>query len=87
MAQVCADYQVPFAARIHAEAGVPSGAVGMITEPQQAESILVEGQADVVLIGRAALREPSWPQRAAHELGVPRAEIPYPLQYVRGAWR
>lgn len=80
-------YQVPFAARIHAEAGVPSGAVGIITEPQQAESILVEGQADVVLIGRAALREPSWPQRAAHELGVPRAEIPYPLQYVRGAWR
>lgn len=80
-------YQVRFAARVRQEAGVPSGAVGMITEPAQAERIVADGQADVVLIGRAALREPSWPQRAARELGVARADIAYPPQYVRGAWR
>ncbi len=79
-------YQVPFARAVH-EADVPAGAVGLITEPAQAEKILLEGSADVVLLARAALREPHWPLRAAHELGVPRTEAPYPPQYERGAWR
>jgi 2,4-dienoyl-CoA reductase-like NADH-dependent reductase (Old Yellow Enzyme family) len=81
-------YQVPFAARIRAEAGVVTGSVGMITEPEQAEQVIDGGQADVVLLGRAALRDPSWPQRAAHELGVADeiATRLYPPQYVRAAW-
>ncbi|TCI99190.1 NADH:flavin oxidoreductase/NADH oxidase [Aeromicrobium sp. IC_218] len=79
-------YQVPFARAVH-DADVPAGAVGLITEPAQAEKILLEGSADVVLLARAALREPHWPLRAAHELGVPAAEAPYPPQYERGAWR
>lgn len=49
---------------------MPVAAVGLITEPVQAESILVEGSADVIAIGRVALREPSWPLRAARELGA-----------------
>jgi 2,4-dienoyl-CoA reductase-like NADH-dependent reductase (Old Yellow Enzyme family) len=74
-------YQVPFAARIRAEAGVPTGAVGIITEPKQAEEILVSGEADVVLLARQLLREPYWPLRAAAELGV---ELDYwPPQYLR----
>ncbi|GAA4542479.1 NADH:flavin oxidoreductase/NADH oxidase [Pseudonocardia xishanensis] len=77
-------YQVPFARDVRQKAGVPSGAVGLITDPAQAQAILDEGSADVVLLARAALREPGWPQRAAHELGVPG---PYPVQYTRGAWR
>jgi 2,4-dienoyl-CoA reductase-like NADH-dependent reductase (Old Yellow Enzyme family) len=79
-------YQVPFARAVR-EGGVPSGAVGLITEPAQAEKVLAEGDADVVLLARAALREPHWPLRAAHELGVSRREAPYPPQYLRGAWR
>ncbi|WP_349829410.1 NADH:flavin oxidoreductase/NADH oxidase [Brevibacterium litoralis] len=78
-------YQVPLAAEI-AGAGVTTGAVGLITEPAQAESVLVTGDADVVLLARAALREPSWPQRAAHELGLGWREVPYPPQYTRGKW-
>lgn len=78
-------YQLPFAAEVR-RAGVPTGAVGLITEPAQAERILAEGQADVVLLARAALRDPSWPWRAAAELGVPLAETPYPAAYWRGAW-
>ncbi|GAA2002204.1 NADH:flavin oxidoreductase/NADH oxidase [Brevibacterium samyangense] len=78
-------YQVPLAAEI-AGAGVTTGAVGLITEPAQAESILVSGDADVVLLARVALREPSWPQRAAHELGLEWRDVPYPPQYTRGKW-
>lgn len=78
-------YQTGFAQRIR-EAGVPTAAVGLITDPVQAQTILTTGQADAVLIGRAALREPSWPLRAAHELGLNPREIPYPPQYVRGRW-
>jgi 2,4-dienoyl-CoA reductase-like NADH-dependent reductase (Old Yellow Enzyme family) len=78
-------YQVPLADTVRA-GGVPVGAVGLITEPRQAEDIVASGRADVVLLARAALREPSWPQRAAHELGVPRAEAGYPPNYLRGAW-
>lgn len=80
-------YQVPFARDVRVKGGIPTGAVGLITEPAQAQQILDEGSADVVLLARAALREPAWPLRAAHELGVPRDRAPYPRQYVRGAWR
>ncbi|GGJ25221.1 NADH:flavin oxidoreductase/NADH oxidase [Deinococcus roseus] len=75
-------YQVRFAEQIKHEAGIPTGAVGLITEPQQAEQIVVTGQADVVLLARAVLREPHWAQLAAKALGVkPEA----PRQYAR-AW-
>lgn len=73
-------YQVAFAERVRREAGVPSGAVGMITEPAQAQRIVSGGQADAVLLARALLRDPRWVQRAAAELG---AEVPWPSQYLR----
>jgi 2,4-dienoyl-CoA reductase-like NADH-dependent reductase (Old Yellow Enzyme family) len=75
-------YQVPFAARIRSEAGLPTGAVGLITEPQQAEQILAEGSADLVLLARELLRNPRWPLHAAQVLG---AETPWPASYARGA--
>ena len=76
------NYQVPFAARIRQEAGVATGAVGLITEPAQAEAIVANGEADLVLLARELLRDPYFPRRAAHALG---AEIDPPLQYQR-AW-
>lgn len=75
-------YQVPFAAQIRLEAGVATGAVGLITEAAQADGILAGGAADVVLIARESLRDPYFPRRAATELG---AEITAPVQYQR-AW-
>lgn len=75
-------YQVPFAARIRREAGMATGAVGLITEPAQAAAIIAAGDADVVLIARESLRDPYFPRRAAGELGV---KIPAPVQYQR-AW-
>ena len=75
-------YQVPFAERIRHEAGIPTGAVGLITEAAQADAIIREGRADAVLIARQSLRDPYWPLRAARELGV---EMPVPFQY-RRAW-
>ncbi len=73
-------YQVPFAHQIKKEAGILTGAVGMITEPQQAEEILEKGQADLILMAREQLRDPYFPLRAAHELG---RDIEWPLQYQR----
>ena len=73
-------YQVPFAARIRAEAGIATGAVGMITTPQQAEQIVGSGQADVVLLAREFLRDPYFPLHAAHALGV---HTDPPVQYQR----
>ncbi|QKG51465.1 NADH:flavin oxidoreductase/NADH oxidase [Hymenobacter sp. BRD67] len=73
-------YQVEFAARIRREAGVPTGAVGLITTPAEAEAIVAGGQADLVLLAREELREPYFPLRAAHELG---AELAWPVQYER----
>jgi 2,4-dienoyl-CoA reductase-like NADH-dependent reductase (Old Yellow Enzyme family) len=73
-------YQIPFAERIRREAALPTAAVGMITEPAQAESILVDGRADLVLLGRELLRDPYWPLRAAADLGYP---LDWPKQY---AW-
>ena len=73
-------YQVPFAERIRKEAGIPTGAVGLITEPRQAEEIIGSGQADIVLLARELLRDPYWPLHAAKELGV---DVEWPLQYQR----
>ncbi len=75
-------YQVPFAARVRAESGVASGAVGMITEPQQAADIVASGRADLVLLAREMLRNPSWPQQAARALGLDPTPL-FPLQYLR----
>ncbi|HJW73862.1 MAG TPA: hypothetical protein VJ486_13645, partial [Geothrix sp.] len=79
---VAPGYQVPFAARLRAEAGLPTGAVGLITTPDQAERILAEGSADLVLLGRELLRDPRWPLRAAQSLGV---AVPWPASYMRAA--
>lgn len=73
-------YQVPFAARIRAETGIPVAAVGMITEPGQAAKILANSEADAILMGRELLRNPSWPLNTAKALG---AEIRIPPQYQR----
>ncbi|MFD8144784.1 NADH:flavin oxidoreductase/NADH oxidase [Streptomyces sp. NPDC059708] len=75
-------YQVPFAARVKDETTLPVAAVGLITEPEQAEKILANGEADAVLLGRELLRDPYWARRAAAELG---AELPVPGPYQR-AW-
>lgn len=80
------NYQVPFAQEIRSKVGIPVTTVGLITKPKQAEKILAEGRADVVEIGRAALRDPYWPLRAADKLGLDRYQAPYPPQYVRGAY-
>jgi 2,4-dienoyl-CoA reductase-like NADH-dependent reductase (Old Yellow Enzyme family) len=77
-------YQVPFARRIRTEAGIPAGAVGLITDPKQAEEILAEGSADVVLLARELLRDPHWPLRAAYELGETETGL-WPVQYERAA--
>ena len=75
-------YQVPFAAKVKAATGLPVAAVGEITDPRQAETVLSTGQADAVLLGRELLRRPSWPLDAARELGVPDAAA-IPPQYAR----
>ena len=77
---VAPGYQVPFAASLRKEAGVATGAVGLITSARQAEDILAQSQADAILIGRELLRDPYWPLAAARELG---AEIDWPPQYLR----
>lgn len=74
-------YQVPFAERIRREAGIATGAVGLISQAQQADAIVRHGQADTVLIARQSLRDPYWPLRAARELGV---ALDVPTQYRRG---
>ncbi len=75
-------YQVPFAERIRRETGVPTGAVGLITEATQADQIVRSGQADIVLLARELLRDPYWPLHAAKTLGV---AAPWPAQYLRAA--
>jgi 2,4-dienoyl-CoA reductase-like NADH-dependent reductase (Old Yellow Enzyme family) len=75
-------FQVPFAARIRKEAGMPTAAVGMITEPQQADGIVASGEADVVLLARQMLRDPYWPLHAASALGETAS---WPVQYLRAA--
>jgi 2,4-dienoyl-CoA reductase-like NADH-dependent reductase (Old Yellow Enzyme family) len=73
-------FQVPFAARIRAETGLATGAVGLITDPAQADAVVREGQADVVLLARELLRQPHWPLHAAMTLGQP---APVPRPYAR----
>jgi len=81
-------YQVDFARRVRAEAGIPTAAVGMITEPEQAEEVIARGCADVVLLARALLRNPHWPLLAAHRLGVQPGEgVRWPQQYERAQLR
>jgi 2,4-dienoyl-CoA reductase-like NADH-dependent reductase (Old Yellow Enzyme family) len=77
---VAPGYQVPFAEAVRREAGVPTGAVGMITTPAQAEEIVASGKADAVLLAREFLRDPYWALHAAVALG---AEGPWPDQYAR----
>ena len=77
---VAPGFQVPFAAAVREQTGLPTAAVGLVTEPQQAEAILADGRADAVLLGRQLLREPYWPRRAARELG---AALPPAPQYAR----
>lgn len=73
-------YQVPFAEAVRSGAGMPVAAVGLITDPVQAQDILAAGRADAVLLGRELLRDPYWARRAAAELG---ARVPVPVQYHR----
>jgi len=73
-------YQVPLAAQVRRESKVPTGAVGLITEPEHAEAIVANGDADLVLLGRELLRDPYWPRRAALRLG---ASPELPNQYLR----
>ena len=65
------NYQVPFSEQVKAKADIPVTAVCLITKPKQAAKILAHGEADAVEIGRAALRDPYWPLRAANKLGIP----------------
>lgn len=75
---------VPGAERVRREAGMPTGAVGLITGARQAEEILADGKADVIIMARELLRNPYFPLAAAHELGV---EVDYwPPQYERGKY-
>jgi 2,4-dienoyl-CoA reductase-like NADH-dependent reductase (Old Yellow Enzyme family) len=77
-------YQVDFARQVRARAGVATGAVGMVTEPEQAEEVVVSGAADVVLLARAMLRNPHWALQAAHDLGVAVGSgVDWPKQYLR----
>jgi len=75
-------YQVGFAARIRREAGIATAAVGLITEPAQANALIAEGEADFVFLARAMLRDPYWPLHAAAALGE---TVSWPKQYLRAA--
>jgi 2,4-dienoyl-CoA reductase-like NADH-dependent reductase (Old Yellow Enzyme family) len=73
-------YQVGFAEEVRRQAGLPTAAVGMITEPAQAEAVVAEGKADLVLLARELLRDPHFPLRAARALGQAGS---WPKQYQR----
>jgi 2,4-dienoyl-CoA reductase-like NADH-dependent reductase (Old Yellow Enzyme family) len=77
-------FHVPLSERIKREAGIATAVVGLITEPKQADAIVRESQADVVLLARELLRDPNWPLRAARTLGHAEVAQP-PSQYAR-AW-
>lgn len=81
---VAPGFQVPFAERIRREASVATAAVGFITQPQEADDIVRQGRADLVLLAREFLRDPYWPAHAAKILGH-QDKLPPPLQYAR-AW-
>jgi 2,4-dienoyl-CoA reductase-like NADH-dependent reductase (Old Yellow Enzyme family) len=73
-------YQVPFAAQVKEQAGIMTGAVGLINSAQEAESILADGKADMIFMARQLLRDPYFPLHAAKELGV---DVKWPDQYLR----
>ncbi|HEY9534812.1 MAG TPA: NADH:flavin oxidoreductase/NADH oxidase, partial [Mucilaginibacter sp.] len=75
-------YQVEFAEALR-KTGILTGAVGLITEPKQADDIIQNEQADMVILAREFLRDPYFPLRAAHELGV---DVQWPVQYDRAKW-
>lgn len=75
---VAKGYQVPFARKIREEAGIATGAVGLITEASHANEIITGGDADLVFLARELLREPYWALQAQHELG---GELTWPIQY------
>ncbi len=77
-------YQVEFAEAVR-KTGILTGAVGLITEAKQANEIIQNGQADIVLLAREFLRDPYFPLRAAHELGY--EDIKWPVQYERAKWQ
>ena len=78
-------YQVPFAHQVKTLSAVEVNAVGLITTAAQANDIVQSRQADAVMLGREMMRDPHFPLRAAHELGV---DIDYwPKQYLRARWR
>jgi 2,4-dienoyl-CoA reductase-like NADH-dependent reductase (Old Yellow Enzyme family) len=71
---------VPLAERVRRKSGLLTGAVGLISEPTQADQIIRSGQADLVLLGRELLRNPYWPIEASRQLGW---TVPPPPQYAR----
>lgn len=73
-------FMTPFATAVRREVGIPTGTVGFITQPAQAEQIVATGLADAVLLARELLRDPYWPLHAARELGV---DVRWPDQYLR----
>jgi 2,4-dienoyl-CoA reductase-like NADH-dependent reductase (Old Yellow Enzyme family) len=75
-------YQVPFAGKVKRETGITTGAIGLISDPNQAEDIIASGKADYVSLARAMLFNPRWPWHAAVALG---ADLKYPPQYERSA--
>jgi len=76
-------YQVEFAEKIKDETNMLTGAVGLITEAVQANNIITQGQADLVIMAREFLRDPYFPLRAAHQLGF---DVKWPVQYERAKW-
>jgi 2,4-dienoyl-CoA reductase-like NADH-dependent reductase (Old Yellow Enzyme family) len=74
-------YQIPFSSRLRTEAGISTGAVGLIHGPDLAESVIANGQADLVVLGRALLADPAWPLRAATHLKA--TDVVWPVQYER----
>ncbi len=76
-------YQVPFAEAVRKQANIPTGAVGLITDPVQANDILRYHEADMIFLARELLRDPHWPLRAAHVL---RENVAWPRQYERARW-
>jgi 2,4-dienoyl-CoA reductase-like NADH-dependent reductase (Old Yellow Enzyme family) len=74
-------YQVPLAERVRREAGIPTGAVGLISSPEAAEEIVANGRADLVILGRVMLYNPHWPLHAANALKARSAT--WPVQYER----
>jgi 2,4-dienoyl-CoA reductase-like NADH-dependent reductase (Old Yellow Enzyme family) len=73
-------YQVAFAEQIRREAGIPTAAIGLITDPEQANAIIRDGDADMVALARELLRDPYWPMHAAKALNY---DMTWPPQYLR----